>query len=765
MTSQSSSDRSSRVADPVDQRTVFRQHGRPVHVGHVRGPVVVAHQPAGLVVHLPPHRGRVDLAAQPAQVDLDHRVPVAFGVGLDPPVGRHDPERIAVADQQPAAVAGHVVAVQLADQRRRAALREVPALQLRPAALAVSGRLVLAEQAGLRGLQPDQAAADRAQAAGPGGRDRHRDHPLVDRLRRPPAPAAAGRRAAAVTTTAAAALAVVGGRPTGRLRVERGRRGRAERHHVRPGAAEEGQVEDPVVVDRVERAGGQEGQVQPVEGEHRVGVDEPQRGDLHRRRPVAVGDPAGEDLAQVFRARVRPGQPGRVRRPGQAGRLAVLGAGDLPDLAGGHVGDQHPAVVRGQREPAAVRGRGQLQHPAELAAAEPARRRAAVGRGDLDRVVAVGVGDPGDLRHRVLRGGGGAEHLRQPGPHARGVGQRRGRAVPGGQPVHGAEHLDRAGPAGAVGRDVADLVAGAERAGPAGGARAGQVDLEPPRLRVQPVEQPEVAVHLPDQPGAVGTQRPRVRIAVVAVPAQVGAVRADRVDVAPALVVGDEHDPVADPVRVLQLGRVVAEQPLERAAAVAVDPQLAGGAAAVALPGRAGPPLVGAEHDRAAGTRGDRVTRPVRQALGGGRAVQRQRPGPDPAAERLAGRGARHHPAVRQPAGDPGVRVAPVGQPGGRAARDRHRVHLRRAVPGAGERDRLAVRRQPRAGHRHAVGGQPPRPPAGGVGQPDVVLGDEREPVAADAREAEVRALCSHRHNLASPADTFVRGSRVGVRT
>ena len=52
-------------------------------------------------------------------------------------------------------------------------------------------------------------------------------------------------------------------------------------------------------------------------------------------------------------------------------------------------------------------------------------------------------------------------------------------------------------------------------------------------------------------------------IAVVAVPAQVRAVGPQRVDVAPALVVGEEHDPVADPVRVLQLGRVVAEQPGE----------------------------------------------------------------------------------------------------------------------------------------------------------------------------------------------------------
>ena len=79
---------------------------------------------------------------------------------------------------------------------------------------------------------------------------------------------------------------------------------------------------------------------------------------------------------------------------------------------------------------------------------------------------------------------------------------------------------------------------------------------------------------------------------MVGVPAQVGAVREHRVDVAPALVVGQEDHPVAHPVGVLQLGVELAEQPAELAAAVRVDPQLAGGAAPVALPGRAGSPVL-----------------------------------------------------------------------------------------------------------------------------------------------------------------------------
>ncbi len=221
------------------------------------GPEVVAHQPAGLVVHLPPHRGRVDLAAQPAQVDLDHRVPVAFGVGLDPAVGRHDPQRIAVADQQPAAVAGDVVAVQLARpaspsgaSRSPSAAASAGCARRRPVAWSSPSRPACGVSSQTR--PPRTARRPR----GPGGRDRHRDHPLVDRLRVHQHRLRRRVGAAAVTATAAAAaLTVVGGRPTGRLGVERGRRGRAERHQVRPGAAEEGQVEDPVVVDRVEACG------------------------------------------------------------------------------------------------------------------------------------------------------------------------------------------------------------------------------------------------------------------------------------------------------------------------------------------------------------------------------------------------------------------------------------------------------------------------------------------------------------------------------
>ena len=561
---------------------------------------------------------------------------------------------------------------------------------------------------------------DRAQAAGPGGRDRHRHHPLVDRL---------GvdqhrlRRGVAVTPPLpplAAALAVVGGRPPGRLRVERRRRGRPERHQVRPGAAEEGQVEDPVVVDRVEGAGGQEGQVQPVEGEHRVGVDEPQRGDLHRRRVVAVGDPAGEDLAQALRARVRPGQPGRVRRPGQPGRVARARSGRPPGPR--RRPRRRPAPGRRARRPPA----GCRPGTAASSSTRPSRpapnrrgRRAAVGRRDLDRVVAVGVGDPGDLRHRVLRGRGRAEHLRQPGPYARGVGQRRGRAVPGGQPVHGAAHLDRAGPAGAVGRDVAELVAGAERARPPAGARAGQVDLERPRLRVAVRRAATGRRHAARPAGCRRCAAParthrRGRCAGAG-----RCRRGSRVDVAPALVVGEEGDPVADPVRVLQLRRVVAEQPLELAAAVPVDPQLAGRAAAVALPGRAGPPLVGAEHDRAAGAGGDHVARPVRQALG-------RRPPSSGSAQdqtRLRNGSPAEVLATTRPSGSqPATRVcgvAPVRQPGGRAAVHRHRVHLRARRRGCWCRRpsrRPGDSRAPATGTSSAVS-RHARPPAASVSQ------------------------------------------------
>ena len=62
-----------------------RQHGRPVHAGHVRAPEVVAHQPAGLVVHLPPLGGRVDRDRACRRVSISNSSAVALlGGALDP---------------------------------------------------------------------------------------------------------------------------------------------------------------------------------------------------------------------------------------------------------------------------------------------------------------------------------------------------------------------------------------------------------------------------------------------------------------------------------------------------------------------------------------------------------------------------------------------------------------------------------------------------------------------------------------------------------
>ena len=193
-------------------------------------PEVVAHQPAGLVVHLPPLGGRVDLAAQPAQVDLDDRVAVALGVGLDPPVGRHDPDRVAVADQQPARRRRSPSKPSSSPTSvARAALGEVPALQRRPGVLAVRGG------AGPRrarrpaaSAQPDQPAAGRAQRrVARRGRDRHRAPPAGRSPPGRPAPAAAGRRRHHRFRRRSAARRRRRRSAARPLRVERRRRGRA----------------------------------------------------------------------------------------------------------------------------------------------------------------------------------------------------------------------------------------------------------------------------------------------------------------------------------------------------------------------------------------------------------------------------------------------------------------------------------------------------------------------------------------------------------
>ena len=193
----------------------------------------------------------------------------------------------------------------------------------------------------------------------------------------------------------------------------------------------------------------------------------------------------------------------------------------------------------------------ELQHPADLAVAEaPCRRRggrAWVERRDAHGVLAERVVHP----HRAVL----PQRRREAGPHACGGVQGAGRAVAVGEPVHGAADGDDAGPAGGVGADAAQPVAGGDAVRLAGGAGAAQADVDGPGRRVEVVEEPQLSGRLVDDAGAVGggvadVERGRAVGAVIGVAAQAPdistAVEPERVEVAPALVVGEERDAVAD---------------------------------------------------------------------------------------------------------------------------------------------------------------------------------------------------------------------------
>ena len=176
-----------------------------------------------------------------------------------------------------------------------------------------------------RGPPPGQAALDRAQAgvAGLDHRDRH--HALgqavgVDVVRPP------GSGSAAPPTVGASVAGVPadpGHRAAAGQRAERGRGGGGQRHQVGTAAERERQVERLRVVDRVEAAPGQERQVQPVGGEHRIGVGEPAVGHIDPETPLAAprrGGPSGSGAAAAARAGTRPARPSPGTRPGRRRR-------------------------------------------------------------------------------------------------------------------------------------------------------------------------------------------------------------------------------------------------------------------------------------------------------------------------------------------------------------------------------------------------------------------------------------------------------------
>ncbi len=275
------------------------------------------------------------------------------------------------------------------------------------------------------------------------------------------------------------------------------------------------------------------------------------------------------------------------------------------------------------------------------------------------------------------------------------------------------------------------MAGGRHLVGAPAGARAAEADLELAGGGVggQGVDEPEVPGALVDDPGAVAGGVPGVELVVVGVAAQVGAVGQAGVEVADALVVGEEGDPAAHEHRGVQVPFEVLQE------LAPVEPEPAHGAAPVALPGGGLVRRFAGEQQAAvlAVDVGDLDVghRPPGQASAGA-AVDGQFVGPGEVRERLFVRGDRQDVAVGVPSADAGVGGAPVGQPAGGAAVDGCQVDLGiEAAPG-GEGDVAAVGGEAGVADPGPVDGDPPGT-SGGVavgdqrGDPEVVLGGETQ--------------------------------------
>ena len=321
-----------------------------------------------------------------------------------------------------------------------------------------------------------------------------------------------------------------------------------------------------------------------------------------------------------------------------------------------------------------------------------------------------------------------------------------------GQPVHRASHLYRAGLAGVVTGQVAQVILGGDQPRAAPHDRRGEPDVERPGLAIEVVEDPDVTRAVIDDAPAVGARIAGVEPVVVGVPPQASAVQRARVQVARALVVGQEHQPAPDDHRAGQLTGQVLGHPGEPERFVARragagsppgHPETARGPAAVALPECGLPAMPTGEQRHGGRLDGQIAHRAERQPLERP-VLGPHRVCPGVVRERLTVRGDRQQLAVRGPAGDPGILVAPERHPAGHSPAQIRLVHIRDAVALTGPGDRPAVARQPRVAGPGAVRGQPPGPAAVGRREPHVVVSDEGQQVGVQMRKAQV-PVRSHR--------------------
>ena len=259
--------------------------------------------------------------------------------------------------------------------------------------------------------------------------------------------------------------------------------------------------------------------MQAVEREHRVGVHEPQRGDLDGRRVRASATRETRICAAPpSPGATRPARPSRATRSARRPRCARCWRPPGPRRRP----RRRPAAGRrgGHRQPGAVGRDGQLQtRPSCPAAKRRVGALPSAGPTSIASSPSASVIQATAHRARRRRPGRGPG---QPGPHARGAGQRRRRSVAGVSQCTVPRISTALARPVAVGREVAELVPGARRPRLPAGPRA-----RPARRRAGAAARPGRRAARDRRAPArrSGCRRcarsPGVRIAVVAVPAQV----------------------------------------------------------------------------------------------------------------------------------------------------------------------------------------------------------------------------------------------------
>ena len=302
-----------------------------------------------------------------------------------------------------------------------------------------------------------------------------------------------------------------------------------------------------------------------------------------------------------------------------------------------------------------------------------------------------------------------------------------------GQPMQGSMRFDHARCSLGVGNCPGQVPAGVERPGTPCRTGGAQPDVQRLRVGVEVRQEPDAACGLEDNALTVRGRVADVETFEVGVPAEIPALRGDRVQVAVAFVVGEEGDASVDPHGVGEVAVQFRHQAFKFPAAVRVDPQLAGGAAAVALP----PGLFAREH--AADHQGpfvsdgrafsQRLHRPVGK-LDRRAAVQGNGEGPAQPGVLLFHRAGGDDLAGGIESLHPGALAAPEGQLAEVPAVDVRSNDFRSAalhhLPGKPG----AVGRELRAPCRQLHGGYPPCPATGHRGHPDIIFRHESDKVA-----------------------------------